>query len=144
MLTLRVLSVALVLEVEAGWDAVGQVSRELNLVVAGRDLTWQFMHHFLVAQELLSLLHLLMLLDSAVDFVAVFILIASWLPLVPVADELVLAATFDLKLDAPGASDGLAHTEVDASGDGFTWLIEWLSSAKLDRAVVVLAAVSRE
>ena len=128
-LGLGVLSVAFVLEVEAGWDALGQIGRELNLVVTGLDLTWQFAHHFLVAQELLGLLHLLVLLDHAMDFVAVFVLLASWLRLVPVADELVLAATFDFELDALGASDRLGHTEVDASGDGFTWLIEWLSSA---------------
>ena len=85
-----------------------------------------------------------MLLDYAVSRVALFVCLTSGLRLVPVADELVLAATFDLKLDALSACDGLGHTEVDAAGDGFTWLIEWFSSAQLEEAVVVLAAVSSE
>ena len=60
----------------------------------------------------------------------------------PEADELVLAATLDLELNALSANNGLGHAEVDAASDSFTWLIERLSSAQLDKAVVVLAAVS--
>ena len=143
-LSLGVISVAFVLEVEAGRNPIRQVGRELNLVVARLELTWQCAHHILVVQELLRLLHLFMLLDRAVNCVALIVCLTSGLLLVPVADELVLAATFDLKLDTLSACDGLGHTEVDAAGDGFTWLIEWLSSAQLDVAVVVLAAVSSE
>ena len=143
-LGLGVLSVAFVLKVEAGRDLFWQVGRELNLVVTWLDLTWQCAYHILVAQELLRLLHLFMLLDHAMSRVALIVCLTSGLRLVPVADELVLAATFDLKLNALSACDGLGHTEVDAAGDGLTWLIERLSSAQLDEAVVVLAAVSSE
>ena len=143
-LSLGVISVAFVLEVEAGRNPIRQVGRELNLVVARLELTWQCAHHILVVQELLRLLHLFMLLDRAVNCVALIVCLTSGLLLVPVADELVLAATFNLKLNALSACNGLGHTEVDAAGDGFTWLIEWLSSAQLDVAIVVLAAVSSE
>ena len=47
-LGLGVLSVAFVLEVEAGRDLFWQVGRELNLVVARLELTWQCAHHILV------------------------------------------------------------------------------------------------
>ena len=78
------------------------------------------------------------------NFGAMFIYIASAFYLLPVADKLVLTATFDFKLNAFNACDRLSHTEVDAACDGFTWLIEWLSSTQLDQAVIVLAAVSSE
>ena len=85
-----------------------------------------------------------MLLDEAVSGVALFIYFASFLHLMPEAGELVLAATLDLKHDALSACDGLGYAEVDAASDGLTWLIEGLSCAQLDHAVVVLAAVSSE
>ena len=62
----------------------------------------------------------------------------------PVTSERILAAAFNLKIDACGARDGLVHTNVDLASHCVAWLVEWVVALHLQVSVLLLGVLVLE
>ena len=117
-----------VLEVEGGWDVVGQLRLEFNLVDTWLEkAALDVKHTVLVLKELFAVLELISMMDSLVTILGRVMM-----------DERAFLSSLELEFDVGGVN-GLHNFQVDYTTDGITWLIEGVLRLELNSAFWELA-----
>ena len=116
------------LEVEGGWDVVGQLRLEFNLVDTWLEkAALDVKHAVLVLKELFAVLELISMVDSLVTIRGRVMM-----------DERAFLSSLELEFDVGGVN-GLHNFQVDYTADGITWLIEGVLRLELNSAFGELA-----